>query len=301
MYNRGIDSEDFEYLDNDIITNIDAIKSVVTGLSQIKSIRDLGIDHAIYSQRLQIMLDSCKNSTVKCLITDLPNKVVCELVDTLKLKQLYLSSIGKNIDGDNLIAQSIVKQHTLNKLVIRSVTNNTNEPFYKLINDSTICKLDLVFLDSSEEAFINFCKMVPFKRNFKVVTLREVPVKNIKYITKMFNNSCYVGLLNVHSNVLSDNYSKMIPYFNDIIDYLDNWITVGDIEFYDYTDKPVTNDEFESVRDTIDTKLENAQVTRQIIRCMLVLQKVKNNLVAKLPKCLLMYVVRNFLIIQKID
>ena len=290
-----VPNQDHQYKDHDIITNIDAMKSIIRGLTQIKSTKKLRITNTIYAPRLQIIMDYFKNTNIEHLETTISNKLVYELVDTLKLKKLYLPSVGENIDGDSLMAQSIIKQHTLNKLIIGEVTHYS-ESFNKTINDSTISKISFTEWNHDEYKFMDFCKTMPFKRNFDVVTLKYPTTSGIKHITNMLNNSYYIGQLNVHFHRIDQYYlENEIHDFDDFVNHFDNCITVGNIDFYDEFDKPVEDDEFDCVSDALYLKLKNGAMRRNTIRCVLLMKKIGDNYMATIPKCVIMYMITHFL------
>ena len=286
-------NKDSSYIEYSITPTTNLITQAVIGIAQIKSAKHLVIRKTKDLAILDVILDCFKNSNIEYLFTRTSNKNTYKLIDTLKLKSLNLASIGKDTRKHISMANSIINNRTLQSFSANIVDNNESEILYKAINDSTILDVNLTFWDS-DDIFINFCKLAPFKRNFKVISLNEISMGNIKYLSYLLNGSYYVDQLNIHINGAFVSYNEDIHNLTSIIDHLDNCITIGNINFHDDENELMENMLDEKVTNILTNKLQINKVRRTTIRCTLLLHKIKDNLVATLPKCLLMYLVRNY-------
>ena len=283
------------YTKYNITPSIDAIRQAVTGIAQIKSVEYLDVKDTKDLLILDVILNCFKHSNIQCLITRISNEETYKLIDTLKLESLVLLLIDEDNNKHKLMANSIVNNITLHTLVVNIRENTESNMLYKSINDSTVLDVVLTFWTITDQPFTDFCKMAPFKRNFEVITLHKLSLNNMNYLSYLLNNSYYVDKLNIHFNDTFASHDEGLHNFGNIIDHLDDCITVGNINFYDNNGELINNSVFsERVTTVITDKLQNNATRRSAIRCTLLLHKIKDNLVATLPKCLLMYLVRNF-------
>ena len=261
-----------------VFNNINTIKLILNTCAQNKLITKLTINWCDYKQIITATMDCFKDSNIKHLRINhsiFPlDKLTRKLIQTSKLKKLYLCDFGGHTNVDKI--------------------DNNILSTCKVINRSNITKLKCLFESYSKKSFIQFCKLVSFKKNFKVLALKGIVLDNIKHIVNILNNTYYIEQLNIYIGELVTAGGQYIRdfenYFKEIIDHLDHCITIKNITLYKRCGDVISND----TTDVITKKLQNNAIRRSAIRCTLLIHKIKDNLVARLPKCLFMYLIKNY-------